>query len=294
MSVTTESGPARADEIASALALLDAVFLRARGREGSIAARYAPLFAADDLVRLHVARHAGRIVAATVSRPFVLRAGLESHTGSMVGFVATHPEHRGAGHASRLVGHAVATARAEGRAFCVLWTTASAFYQRLGWRPGDCGIACEAPALAGAPAPPPAVEGAQVEALAARSHAMRIERDASWYGVVPVSAARVRCFVSGPRGAPQAYAIVGESDRTRFVYELGGSDTGMLELFSSLRADGRSVVVNVRQGDPFHRLSATVPGLEWHTQQLSMWLPLAPDMDAIASRGWHIPWYDRI
>ena len=294
MSDTADAGPARPGEIAQALALLDSVFLRARGREGTIAARYAPLFAANSPARLEVARHAGRVVAATVSRPFVLRTGTAAHAGSMVGFVATRPEHRGAGHASRLVGRAVEAARAQGSAFCVLWTTTPGFYRRLGWRAGDCGIACEAPALAGGSAPSPTEEVAQVEALAGHTLEMRVERDPSWYSVVPVSATRVRCFVTGPRGAPQAYAIVGESAGTRYVYELGGSDAGMLELFSRLRADGRNMVVNARQGDAFHRLSATAQDLAWRAQQLAMWLPLVPALDDIASRGWHVPWYDRI
>lgn len=294
MSVDTDAGPARPEEIAPALALLDTVFLRARARTGSVAARYAPLFAKGTRARLHVSRQAGRVVAVTVSRPFVLRAGTASHKGSMVGFVATLPEHRGAGHASRLVGHAVAAARTEGSAFCVLWATAPAFYQRLGWGPGDRGIVCEASPLAGGAAPRATDEVTQVAALAERSHAMRVERDAAWYGVVPFSAEHVRCFISGQRGAPQAYAIVGESAATRYVYEFGGSDAGMLELFSGLRAGGRNVVVNARQGDAFHRLSATAQDLAWRAQRLSMWLPLVPAMDDIASRGWHVPWYDRI
>lgn len=287
-----ESGPARADETLQAIAVLDAVFLHGRGRGGSIAERYAPLFAAD--ARVFVTRQAGKVIAVVVSRPFVFRDGSTAHPACMLGFVATLPAFRGAGHASQLVKLATDAARQEGRVFCVLWAQAQSFYRRLGWRAGDSGMRGEAPALVN-DAPPPRESGvADVQALARRAGSLPVARTAAWYGVIPVSTDQIRCFVAGPSEAPDAYALVGDTARTRFVYELGGAEAVMRELLTGLRGDRRALVVNASANDAVHRLPGAPQDLHWHTQQLAMWLPLTPALEDIADRGWHIPWFDRI
>lgn len=298
MSAGVEFGPARGADRAAALELFDAVFLRERGRDGSIAQRYAPLFTHPAASQLLVARSAAAVRAALIMRPFTLRAADAGHRGSMIGFVATHPAHRGAGLASGLLAHALEQAACDESSFCVLWAAARAFYRKRGWQPADDGILGEAPALPDAPqdAPDAAWQGeaAQVERLASDTLGMRVPRTADWYGVVPVSAGRVALRLAGPRDAPRAYAIVGETPTARILYEIGGDECAVLSLFRGLRSTGYGLRVNARAGDAAQRALGTASGIRWQAQRLAMWFPIAPALRDIAARGWHVPWYDRI
>ena len=221
----------------------------------------------------------------------MFRNDATAHQACMIGFVATLPGFRGAGHASRLVTLATDAARREGRAFCVLWAQVQSFYRRLGWRAGDSGMRG---ALAIDVPPPAEAEPAQVEMLATRTGPNPVERARAWYRVVPVSTEQVRIFVAGTPDAPDAYAIVGDTAQTRFIYELGGSAAAMRELLAGVRGDRRALVVNACANDAVHRLPGAPQDLHWRTQQLAMWFPLAPGFEDLADRGWHIPWFDRI
>jgi len=93
-----------------------------------------PWFKPENILLL---RSSDKIASCLQIFPKPIRIGSASVTIAGVGNVATHPEYRGRGYATRLLEQSVRLMRGRGYGLSVLFTKIHNFYQRLGW-----GIAC--------------------------------------------------------------------------------------------------------------------------------------------------------
>jgi len=93
-----------------------------------------PWFKPENILLLH---SSDKIASCLQIFPKPIRIGSASVTIAGVGNVATHPEYRGRGYATRLLERAVELMKDRGYGLSILFTKIHGFYQRLGW-----GVAC--------------------------------------------------------------------------------------------------------------------------------------------------------
>jgi hypothetical protein len=117
-------------------------------------------------------------------------------------------------------------------------------------------------------------------------------RDAAAWRALPLPAPS--CAVVSVPGPTPGYALVGEDDTTRYVYEVAGAPQSFPELWQRLQRGASRVWVNERLASDFQRWLVANTALTWLPQTLAHWQIFSPRAQRTAWREWHIPWFDRI
>lgn len=281
--------------------LLDQVFVRSRGAEGSLADRYPHILEGESTdVQILVARTApGRIDAVTAVRTFELVDGSRAHRGAMVGFVATDPAFRGLGLASALVVRAREVALEAGASFCVLWTQTPDFYRRLGWSSHDRSLIGEArldaPTVATVGEEVGGEAASWIECVRARHLRRRVVRAGDAYRVLPAPAERLELERSGVAADDAAYLLAGRAHELVVLYELVGAESRYRKLWERATSGSRHVLVNSEEGTRSAAWLKREAGVAFRPQSLAMWLTL-PSGPGVTPpvESWQIPFLDRI
>lgn len=288
--------PARGEQLPAVRGLVDEVFLRSRGRSGSVRERFPGLLEEGGDGEAVVAVDDGEVVATVTWRPFTWNDGERRWRAAMVGLVATRGDRRGQGLGSAVMRGLHARLEEREIEAAVLWSTREDIYARLGWRSGDPGVCGEAKglrpggALAGVEARPlDAALAATLVDRHARCEAQHLERRAERLLAVPPPADRVVAYLAGD----DAYALVGHRGDEAFVFELVGRPGELPALWAAVRAAAGRVVVNERRGSPVQRWLAD-QGVDFAGQNLARWLALSAAARTAPLAQWHIPWLDRI
>lgn len=273
-----------------AIALMDEVFIRSRGRSMSLADRFPAAFDARETTILAI-RSGSTVDAALTIRPFSWLSGGGVRRGAMVGMVCTRLERRGAGLGLALMSEATRMLK-ETVDFGVLWTTRPAFYGRLGWHSADCGIMGSLHGAGGSPPMAPSEARnriAGVKRLRDAQDGERIERTPLCYAtLLPPASIREVLLESG------TYAVIGRDNDTAYVYEIGGDATGLTRLHERLCERYGDIHLNLKRGAAAHRWFRAQPDITWYDQNLAMWLPISPDIDMDVCSRWYVPFLDRI
>lgn len=175
----------------------------------------------------------GRLVTHAVTREVtaVTRDGPASFT--LVGAVATHPEHRRRGLATRLVQEIVQRAQCRGQDAVCLWSERWGFYERLGFEPAgaqsELVVGPARGSLATGIRPAEARDVVALWELHGRKP-WRIDRSVTDMALL-LSIPKMRTLVLERRGRPVAYACLGKgADFTNWWHEQGGSDEDVATL----------------------------------------------------------------
>jgi GNAT superfamily N-acetyltransferase len=120
----------------------------------------------------------------------------------------------------------------------------------------------------------------------------RVLRDAAAWRALPLPAPS--CAVVSVTGPTPGYALVGEDDTTRYVYEVAGAPQSFPELWQRLQRGASRVWVNERLASDFQRWLVANTAVTWRPQTLAHWQLFSPRAQRAAWREWHIPWFDRI
>lgn len=164
------------------------------------------------------------------------RVGASKFRMGLIGSVATDPEHRGRGYASRVLARAEEEAASAGCVCTLLWADEPGFYERRGYSPIGTEIdavitAADLPALPD----PTRVREARPED-APRLHELYMEHEARLERSVDESLAMLatpgmQTLVRTRDGGPVAYACVGRgADLGNVVHEWGGGANDVLAL----------------------------------------------------------------
>ncbi|MCR6631134.1 MAG: hypothetical protein NVV74_14400 [Magnetospirillum sp.] len=263
------------------VAAIDAVFVTARGRNGSVAERWPALFRPGG-ARCFAVLAEGAPIAGLVARPVRCQADDRQFIAHQVGFVFTLLPWRGRGLAARVL-HAAAE-QVPGP--LVLWATRPGLYAKLGWEAwdphgakgewrGEGGTGNEAPVLMPSMLP-------DLEAIRARARPRRVARSEQDWLARPFGAARMLVA-----RVPQAYALFAQQDGRAILYELVGDPAHYDALWPHVVQNCRSALLNLdAESDAARWLRQR--GVTPHPNPLSMWLRWPP-----ADR-WSLDWLDRI
>lgn len=289
-----------------ALALADEVFLRSRGRSGTVAGRFPAALGPDSGGEVVAALRGDALAGVAVARPFEWLGGGSRRRLGMVGLVATRPEARRSGVASAVLEHAAERLALAGAEAAVVFAARHDLYLRLGWTPSDPGVLGEADAGTGDPehrgggraAPQVLVreldaEMAHVLWRAGESRpAPGVRRRPEALLTVPPPAERVLALIAGSLEAPGGHAIVGVRGDEGYLYEIAGDEDALERLWSALTANLSRVLVNERRGSPAQTWLEGHREVAFGPQQLALWRSLGA---GAAAGDWpHVPWIDRI
>lgn len=280
--------------------LLDEEFVFGKGRTISLSQRFPTVYCGDNLSNILLCTDGEAMLSALAMRPFDWCVDGEIFRGAMIGAVYTHPARRGEGLASRLLETAATRLRDEGVDFGVLWTVQQAFYASLGWEAADCGVFGEievgrfSPESSGGVTTLPAEAGAPLlEGVRRRwLNAMTLRRPDD-YRQLPLPAERVDVLWREDQGK-SAYALLGSSGTTGFLYELAGHPDSYPALWREACRGRQRMFVNDRANSPSCRWLADHAGIRWQNKNLAMWLPLSGRVAMSRLGQWAIPYFDRI
>jgi predicted N-acetyltransferase YhbS len=292
MRISVEAGVADP----AVVALMDGVFIHAKGRSKSVAVRFPNVFGHGAQSKFIIAREGALVLGALAMRSFQWRVGQEAFSGVMVGFVCTAESARGQGIGTHLMMQAAKQLRADHADFGVLWTTLHRFYAPLGWTLSDAGIfapfasgTCEEPQPGWMRADNRAFP--KLEKLRTALESIRVNRHPVDYRVIPSSVDSVECWSTE---SGRSYALVGRSNSAAYVYEVLGSADQFPIVGASLRAIAPAVFLNYHPGSSFGRWVLAESGGRGTPQNQAMWLPLSARMAPFSLDQWYIPFFDRI
>lgn len=285
---------------------LDEEFVLARGRQGSLVARYPALFTAAARDDIFVVPHPTGPRACAIARPFVLAGNDGDWQGAMIGMVWTHPAARGLGLATQVLAEILAVQRAAGRDFAVLWSALDGFYTARGWQAADCGMlgaADLAPMAAPAtgdvraacvesvPLAGPGADAAiaRVEDLRRDTPAACVARDALAWRTVPLPAAHCALHLTA-----DAWALSGHDGDRAWLYEMAGAPAAYAALWHAVTRDTAHIVVNVADDTPACAWLRAHAPLQWQQQRLACWQALTPRAASLDFSRCYVPWFDRI
>jgi len=275
------------------LPLLDQEFIFARGRQLSLLQRFPAALDRRHPQNIQLARVAGTIASALVTKPLTWITPARNWRAAMIGMVYTRPELRGQGSASALMRATQAKLAQDGFEFAVLWAAQPDFYARLGWLGIDCGtlgsVHAASPDATESAMPPGAADIAWIEALRPQYALERAERAENTYATLLPHANRVE-FLRGDA----AYAIVGRDDRHGYLYEMLGDVAELPALWTRLATRYRTLYLNLGRGTSAQLFLSTQPGITWQPQRLAMWLPLSAAARDARFADWYVPFLDRI
>jgi predicted N-acetyltransferase YhbS len=293
----------RPEELERLIALLDEEFIFGKGRTISLQQRFPAVYCRNNLHNLVVCAEDGQIASALAMRQFDWREGEEIFRGAMIGAVYTHPSRRGEGLASRVLEAAAMRLREDGIDFGVLWTGQQPFYARLGWVSADCGMLgeLEPDEQSGLmPEPSGDVTRFPVETIPPRLEDIRPNllntmtlRRPEDYRQLPLPAERVDVLWCEDQGKV-AYALIGGSGATGFLYELVGDAACFPALWRESCRGHQRIFINDQTGSPSCRWLTEHTGITWQRKNLAMWLPLSKRVDISRLGQWYIPYFDRI
>lgn len=292
---------ADAKDLTGLLARLDGEFIFSRGRRISLAQRFPEVYCPANLRNILVLEAGGNIVSALATRPFLWSSDAVQYKGAMIGAVYTQPEHRGEGHAGRLLSWAAQRLRDDGLDFAVLWTTQPAIYASRGWHALDRGVLGECTSAAYAacsvglePSRCDAATWQRIEAIRRRWSNSWVLRDGEGYRQLPLPADSTTVLVAGDDVEQGAYALAGRQDDCGFLYEMTGAPAGFPALWQQLQLGFRRLLVNDATGSPSHRWLSRSHDLAWCAKPLALWLPLSDRIAPSCFGRWYIPYIDRI
>ena len=275
------------------LPLLDQEFIFARGRQLSLQQRFPAALDRRYPQNIKLARVAGAIASALVTKPATWVTPERNWRAVMIGMVYTRPELRGRGTASALMQTTQTKLAQEGFDFAVLWTAQPDFYARLGWLGIDCGtlgsMHSASPDATRSALPPNAADIAWIEALRPQYALERAERAENTYATLLPHAERVELL----RG-DAAYALVGSDHSHGYLYEILGDVAELPALWARLATRYRTLYLNLRPDTPAQRFLSTQSGITWQPQRLAMWLPLSAAARDARFADWYVPFLDRI
>ena len=290
----------RPQELERLIPSLDEEFIFGKGRTISLRQRFPTVFCRNNLHNIIVCTEGEELASALAMRQFGWREGEEVFRGAMIGMVYTHPARRGEGLASRLLEAAAMQLREQGMDFGVLWSVQQSFYVRLGWVAADCGVLGEVEPNELIPQPPGDVTLLPTEANTPRLEKVRQNwlnattlRRTEDYHQLPLPSERVNVLWCEDQGKA-AYALLGCSGETGFLYELVGDTASFPALWREACRSCRRVFINDRAGSPSFQWLIDQAGVNWKNKSLAMWLPLSERVGTSRLGQWHIPYYDRI
>ncbi len=284
------------DALPAFVDLVDAEFLRARGRSGSVLERYPGVFDAQNLNNLHTAWYSDQLAGTVAVKEFKLETDEQKLNGAMLGFVCVNPAIRGQGVGSKLVAHVTQQLAAKELSFSVLWTTRPDFYQRYGWMANDKGVIGELSNLKKLDesiSPNRLTESWQlIEEIRLNSQEAKVHRERTNYNVVPCPVNDVFCFIK-PVKTEGAYAIVGSNGSTGIVYELVGHPSQFPLVWSDLCGRYDRILINDCAGTPSFQWLAQNTDVNWKLQNQAMWI-LGPNSESVSIEQLYVPYFDRI
>lgn len=233
-----EARPVRPEELGRTLALVNKVFRT--GVDQDMSTDYPLVFSPNNLDNLRVVSEGGSIF----SHAAMARRELREHGCalpiSMICAVATDPERRRRGAASRIMEDTVAAMAARGDAFGLLWTgPARDFYRRLGWEVvGSNGWAyLVEPQLAGRFGRPLPVRTFQAETDLARiieiheAQPRRLTRTRAEYRAL-LGLPKSEVWVAEEQGRVEGYLVISRAHNKSGVVEWGGTSGALSSLLA--------------------------------------------------------------
>lgn len=233
-----EARPVRPEELGQTLALVNKVFRN--GVDQDMSTDYPLVFAPGNLDNLRVVSEGGSIF----SHAAMARRELREHgcalPVSMICAVATDPERRRRGAASRIMEDTVEAMAARGDAFGLLWTgPARDFYRRLGWEVvGSNGWAYQVePRLAGRFEQPqhvrPFQAGTDLERIIEIHEAQprRLTRTRTEYRAL-LGLPKSEVWVAEEQGRVEGYLVVARAYNKSGVVEWGGTPEALSSLLA--------------------------------------------------------------
>lgn len=288
------------DELERLIPLLDEEFIFAKGRTISLRLRFPTVYCRNNLHNILICADADEIISALAIRQFDWRENGEILRGAMIGGVYTYAARRGEGWASRLLEAAAMQLREEGVDFGVLWTGQPSFYSRLGWVSADCSVLGEVEPNLSMSVPSGDVAQLPLEANTSRLEEVRQNylnvvtlRRPDDYRQLPLPAERVDLLWRKGQGMI-AYALLGTSGSTGFIYELVGDANCFPVLWREACRGRRRIFINDQVGSSSFNWFTGQTGISWKNKNLAMWLPLSARVAMPRLGQWVIPYFDRI
>ena len=233
-----EARAVRPEELDQTLALVNKVFRT--GVDQDMSTDYPLVFAPNNLENLRVVSEGGRIFSHAAMARRELREHGCSLPISMICAVATDPERRRRGAASRIMEDATEAMAARGDAFGLLWTgPARDFYRRLGWEVvGSNGWAyLVEPQLAGRFEQPLPVRAFQAESDLERiieiheAQPRQLTRTQAEYRRL-LGLPKSEVWVAEEKGQAEGYLVVARAYNKSGVVEWGGTSGALSSLLA--------------------------------------------------------------
>lgn len=288
-------------DLPSVISFLDEEFIYSKCRNISLARRFPNVFSGENLHNLYLAWSDGSICAAAAVKMFDWIVFGRIWKGVMIGFVATKSELRGKGQASILMESVYSNLKRAGADFAVLWTTIPKFYEHLGWFLQDEAMFGQAirrdfPQSCRTIFPQSLTEENifWLENIRSKWKKQLVVRNFIDYKTIPVSVETVQCFSVEISQGKQAYAIVGERDRTGYVFEMIGHSSGFQAIWESLCQRYRALYVNDQPNTASFIWLDNNGYVKWEHQRQAMWLKLSHGMENVSVEGWYVPFFDHI
>ncbi len=201
--------------------------------DASLIGSYPQVFQAEGQALSLGAFFAGKLSSHTAYRRVNLRASNGFIKATLVGDVATAPEHRGERLASRILEKLASSEQAAGQDCILLWSDLWEFYARLGYAPA--GVQAELKMKINITQDCPGVRPAAIADLSAilelhEQKPWRVKRDLSELSLL-MSVQNLDCMVLTEDSRILAYACHGKGlDLQGWWHELGGSDQALQKL----------------------------------------------------------------
>ncbi len=267
-----EARAVRPEELGQTLALVNKVFRT--GVDQDMSTDYPLVFAPNNLDNLRVVSEGGRIF----SHAAMARRELREHgcalPVSLICAVATDPERRRRGAASRIMEDAVEAMAARGDAFGLLWTgPARDFYRRLGWEVvGSNGWAYLVdPQLAGRFEQPLPVRPIQVETDLERiieiheDQPRRLTRTPAEYRTL-AGLPKSEVWVAEEKGRVEGYLVVARAYNKSGVTEWGGTSRALSSLLARVLPEPAGERMQVFVPLPDNPMTELLTGRGCHTR----------------------------
>jgi GNAT superfamily N-acetyltransferase len=208
-----------------------------RPKQGwSIAEEYPLAIHDSNLNNVHVIKSESGFLSAAVMKPLVIKSPAGLFKAAAIGSVVTSPSHRNQGLSRQILESCLASARAHGCDFAILWTNLFDFYRKLGFELGGVEVSLSLP------------ENLKVDNIDLRfmdSNKIDAEAVLRLYSQHTTGSVRtaeeIRKFLQIPNSRVftawdsanrlQAYAVEGKgADLDAYVHEWGGGVSKLLPL----------------------------------------------------------------
>ncbi len=267
-----EARPVRPEELDQALTLVNKVFRT--GVDQDMSTDYPLVFAPGNLDNLRVVSEGGRIFSHAAMAHRELREHGCALPISMICAVATDPERRRRGAASRIMEDATQAMAARGDAFGLLWTgPARDFYRRLGWEVvGSNGWAYQVePRLAGRFEQALTVRAFQAETDLERiieiheAQPRRLTRPQAEYRTL-LGLPNSEVWVAVEKGQPEGYLVVARAHNKSGVVEWGGTSRALSSLLARVLPEPAGERMQVFVPLPDNPMTELLTGRGCHTR----------------------------